>query len=60
MKREKKNKTHILEVVLLSRSLCYMFAGGHTLPQLRRGPGQACAELFSCSSLKSFICGGKK
>lgn len=47
---------YTLEVVLLSCSLCYVFAGGHTLPQLWRGLCQTDTKLLLCASFKSIIC----
>lgn len=47
---------YTLEAVLLPCSLCYVFAGLHTLPQLRRGLSQTDAKLLRCASCQPTVC----
>lgn len=47
---------YILEVAVLLCGLSYVFAGGHALLQLWRGPHQAGTELLSCTPFQPIIC----
>lgn len=50
-----KCRAHILEVVVLSCSLSYVFAGCHALLQLWRGLCQTGTELLRCASVQPII-----
>lgn len=47
---------YTLEAVLMPCSLCNVFAGFHTLPQLRRGLSQTDAKLLRCASFQPIVC----